>query len=326
MREPSALFWSFGFPILLSIALGLAFRDKPSDPVRVVIEAGEGAEPIRALFATSPDVEVSVLDPVEAAAALRVGRASIVVRAGSPIVYVYDPSRPESRFARAKVDDLLQRAGGRKDVTAVADQKVTEPGSRYIDFLIPGLIGLNLMSSGMWGIGYAIVESRTKKLLKRMVATPMKRGQFLLSFVIMRMLFVALELSVLLGFAHFAFDVVVRGPLALLVVLAALGGLAFSGIGLLVASRARNTQTVGGLINVVQLPMFVLSGVFFSSSQFPDFLQPFIRLLPLTALNDSMRAVMNEGAGWMAVAPQAGLILLTSVLSFGLALRIFRWG
>jgi ABC-type multidrug transport system permease subunit len=233
--------------------------------------------------------------------------------------------RPESRLARALVDDVLQRADGRRDPTPVREAPVTEPGSRYVDFLLPGLIGLNIMSSGMWGIGWVIVETRQKKLLKRMIATPMRRGEFLLAFVLMRLLFLALEFPVLLLFGRLAFGVPLRGSLWTLGLLALLGALAFAGLGLLVASRARNTQTVNGLINLVMMPMFLLSGVFFSASHFPDAMQPFIRALPLTALNDSLRAVMIEGAGLLAVAPQALLLAAMGAVSFAAALRIFRW-
>jgi len=324
-REPSAVFWTFGFPILLTIALGIAFRSRPPDPVSAAVEAGEGAEALRAALAASLQIKASLLLPEEARKALRVGRVDIVVRPGSPRTYEFDPMRPESRLARALVDDVLQRAEGRRDPVAVREAPVTEPGSRYVDFLLPGLIGLNIMSSGMWGIGWVIVETRQKKLLKRMIATPMRRGEFLTAFVLMRVLFLALEFPVLLLFGRLAFGVPLRGSLWTLGLLALLGALAFAGLGLLVASRASNTQTVNGLINLVMMPMFLLSGVFFSASHFPDAMQPFIRALPLTALNDALRAVMIEGAGLLAVAPQALLLAALGAASFAAALRLFRW-
>jgi ABC-type multidrug transport system permease subunit len=324
-REPSAVFWTFGFPILLTIALGIAFRSRPPDPVSAAVEVGEGAEAVRVALDASPQIKARLLPPEEARAALRVGRVDIVVRPGSPLGYEFDPMRPESRLARALVDEALQRAGGRRDPVPVREAPVTEPGSRYVDFLLPGLIGLNIMSSGMWGIGWVIVETRQKKLLKRMIATPMRRSEFLVAFVLMRVLFLALEFPVLVLFGRLAFGVPLRGSPWTLALLGLLGALAFAGLGLLVASRARNTQTVNGLINVVMMPMFVLSGVFFSASHFPDAMQPFIRALPLTALNDALRAVMIEGARLAAVAPQALLLAGLGAVSFAAALRLFRW-
>jgi ABC-type multidrug transport system permease subunit len=324
-REPSALFWSFGFPILLTVALGIAFRSRPPEPVRAAVEAGDGAEGIRATLGAGTNVVAEVLSPEAARAALRTGHAALVVVPGDPPTYRFDPTRPESRLARAVADDLLQRAAGRGDAFRPSDQQVTEPGSRYVDFLVPGLVGMNVMSAGMWGIGWVIVEDRQKKLLRRMVATPMRRGQYLLSFVLVRLLFLLIEVPVLVLFATLVFGVPMRGsPLALGAV-AVLGALAFSGLGLLVASRAKNTQTVGGLINLVMLPMFVFSGVFFSWENFPATMQPAIRALPLTALNDALRAVMNEGASLGALWPQAALLAAVALASFGAALRLFRW-
>jgi len=324
-REPSAVFWTFGFPILLSVALGVAFRNRPPEPVLAGVQAGPGAEELAAALSRAPQVSVRVLSEGEVRAALRVGRVALVVVPGPPRAYAYDPTRPESRLARAGVDDALQRAAGRRDPVAVEELRVTAAGSRYIDFLVPGLIGVNVMSSGMWGIAWVIVETRQKKLLKRLVATPMRRGEFLLSFVFLRMMFLALELPILLGFSWVAFRVVMHGSLALFVAVAFLGALAFSGLGLLVASRARNSQTASGLINLVMLPMFILSGVFFSAARFPDAMQPFIHVLPLTALNDALRAIMNEGAGLAAVVPQISLLAVLAAVCFGLALRFFRW-
>ncbi len=324
-REPSAVFWTFGFPVLLSIALGIAFRNRPPEPVVAAVQSGPGAESTAEALAGDPQVKVRILDEASARAALRVGRVAIVVVPGRPRTYAFDPTRPESRLARSVVDDALQRADGRADPTPVSDARVTEPGGRYIDFLVPGLVGMNIMSSGMWGIAWVIIETRQKRLLKRLVATPMRRGEFLLSFVFLRMLFLLLELPVLLGFAWIAFRVTVRGSLPLLVGLAILGGLAFSGIGLLVASRAQNTQTASGLINLVMLPMFILSGIFFSAAHFPEVMQPLIKALPLTALIDSLRAVMTEGATSAAVAPQAALLAGVAVVTYGVALRFFRW-
>jgi ABC-type multidrug transport system permease subunit len=324
-REPDAVFWTFGFPILLTIALGIAFRAKPPDPVRVAVVAGPGAEAARAALGAGESVEVRVLAPDEARRALRGGHVAIVVEPGDPPGYRLDPTNPESRLARSVVDGLLQQAAGRRDAFTARVERSNEPGARYVDFLVPGLLGMNVMSSGMWGVGWVIVEDRQKKLLKRIVATPVRRSQYLAAFLIMRMIFLAVEVPILLGFAMLAFGTPLRGRLLDLAALVALGALAFAGLGLLVGSRARNSQTVAGLINVVMLPMFVVSGVFFSSRHFPEATQPFIRALPLTALNDGLRAIMNDGAGLAALGPQVLVLAAVAAGGFALALRGFRW-
>lgn len=325
VREPSALFWTYAFPLLLALALGIAFRNRSPDPVEVAVQASPATEAWRDALARNASMHVRWLSAREAREALREGKVSLVVCAGHPRTYEFDPTRPESRIARAVVDDALQRAEGRVDATEVRNQFITEPGSRYIDFLTPGLLGFNLMSSGLWGVGFVLVEMRVRKLIKRLAATPMSRAHFLLSFVLVRGLFLLGELPLLLGFAHWVFDVPVRGSLLLIVALSTLGSLVFAGMGLLVGSRAQNTQTVAGLVNLVSLPMAICSGVFFSSARFPEVLQPFIKALPLTALIEGVRAVLLDGAGAAAVRGQVIVMLVWGALSFVVALRLFRW-
>jgi ABC-type multidrug transport system permease subunit len=327
-REPAALFWTYGFPVVLALALGIAFRNRPPEPVQVAIEAAPENQPWRDILATNSEVRARWLKPEEAREALRAGKVSVMVtrqNAGSERLYLFDATRPESRAARAIVDDALQRAEGRVDPTPVRDKLVTEPGSRYIDFLIPGLLGFNLMSSGLWGVGFVIVDMRVRKLIKRMMATPMSRTHFLLSFVLVRGAFLLGELPILLCFAYWVFNVPIRGSVPLIAGLSALGSLMFAGIGLLLGSRAQTTHTVAGMVNLVTLPMMVASGVFFSAGRFPDVVQPIIRLLPLTALIDAIRSVMLDGAGVAAVMTQIGIMAAWGLISFVVALRIFRW-
>ena len=341
LREPEVIFWVFVFPILLVFALGIAFRNTGPERVRVAVERSETdnqATPalIQAL-SQSKEIEVLSLSPAEAAQSLRSGRVALVVRSPDGATaqdrnsiklspsYRFDPTRPESQQARRVVDDALQRAAGRTDVISARDETFTEPGARYIDFLIPGLLGMNLMGSGLWGVGFAVVTARTRKLLKRFAATPMRRAHYLLSFVLSRMIWLVLEVIAVIAFAYFTFGFTVRGSFLEMSLVLLLGALTFSGIGLLVAARPKTIEGVSGLMNLVMMPMWLLSGTFFSSSRFPEFLQPFIKALPLTALNDSLRSVMNDGVSmttnWTAIL----VMLAWCVISFILALKIFRW-
>ena len=330
-REPGAMFWTFGFPLVLSFVLGIAFRDRGPDPVVVAVEAPADvplarAERAHAVLAAAKDVDAKRMSPPDAARALRTGKVSlVVVPTGSGYAYRFDPTRPESRLAHAVTDDLLQRADGRAEAFPSEVRAVTARGARYIDFLVPGLIGFGLMSTGLWGIGFSLAEMRTKKLLKRLMATPMRRADFLFSFLVVRALLLLTELPPLLLFAHFVFDVRIEGSIALLALIALVGGLTFAVMGLLLASRAENPQVVSGLINVASFPMYLCSGVFFSSAKFPDAMQPFIKALPLTALNDALRAVMNDGASLGSVAAPLAICGAWGVGSFALALRLFKW-
>lgn len=334
LREPEALFWVFVFPVLLAVALGIAFRSRPPEPARVAVvgEAASAAWAVRALDGAG-DCTAEALSPSTAADRLRGGEVDLVVEvagggAGQPpasFTYRFDPTRPQGRTARLAADDALQRALGRGDPATTRDQRVTEAGSRYVDFLLPGLIGLNLMGSSMWGIGFRVVDTRTRKLLKRLAATPMRRSDYLLSLALSRLLFLALEVAALVAFGWLVFGVAVHGSVLDLAAVALAGGGSFSAIALLVAARSRTVEAASGWMNFVMLPMWVLSGSFFSYSRFPAALQPAIRLLPLTALNDALRAVINDGAPLLRSWQELAVLAVWGAVTFAVALRIFRW-
>ena len=326
-REPEAVFWVFIFPVLLAAGLGIAFRNRTPERTSVAVVVQEpGSDRLAAALQKVAELRVLPMSDSAAAEALRIGEvALVVVPAGAgQVEYRYDDTRPESRTARLLADDAVQRGFGRRDTRAVRDQVVREPGGRYIDFLVPGLLGMNLMGSGIWGLGFAIVDARKKRLLKRLIATPMSRAQYLTSFVLSRLTLLCIEVGLLLGFGVLVFGVPLRGPLLLLTTICLLSSLSFSALGLLLASRAQTMEGVSGLMNLVMLPMWIFSGVFFSASRFPDALQPFIQALPLTAVIDALRANILRGAGWQSVAPELGIIAAWMAVSFALALRLFR--
>jgi ABC-type multidrug transport system permease subunit len=325
LREPEAIFWVFAFPILLALALGIAFRNTGPQRSAVVVEAAPGADSVARALEASPDLSVRTLPPAEADLALRRGKALVLVRPGAPPTLVFDPSRPETRIAQLTVNDALERAAGRQDRLQARTDTRMRPGSRYIDFLIPGLLGLNLLGTGMWGVGFPIANARQLKLMKRMAATPMRRRDYLLSLMFARLVWLVLEVVAIVAFGWIAFGVAMRGSWTGFALVSLLGGLAFSALGLLVASRARTIEAVSGLMNVVMMPMWLLSGSFFSAERFPTVVQPFIQALPLTAANDAYRALMNEGASLAAVMPDLGILAAWGLASFWLALAWFRW-
>lgn len=328
-REPEAVFWVYGFPILMVVGLGIAFRNQPIEKVTVDVEQNSSADAVVAALVKQPRFVAAVYPEAEARARLRTGKADLVVVAspGDPpsYEYVFDPSRPASQLARDAVDDALERAAGRQDVVKTTNREFNEPGGRYIDFLVPGLLGMSLMGGGLWGVGFVTVDLRIRKLLKRFLATPMRKSTFLSGIMLSRMLFMVPEVLVLLVFARFAFDVRIFGSVAAVVLLILLGAVMFSGLGLLVAARPRTLEAVSGLMNLVMLPMWMLSGIFFSSDRFPEAVQPAIKLLPLTALIDALRAVMQDGAPLASQWSPIAIMLVWSVVSFFLALRFFRW-
>jgi ABC-type multidrug transport system permease subunit len=373
-REPGAIFWAFGLPIFLALALGIAFRDTTPEKLRVAIERTDSSsssldsDTILNALSLSHDIQVVGLSPAEATQALRSGQVVLVVRMTQyPVVnnngkgtasrpdgkqsllsspsgsglqagnhdpslllqyvfsYRYDPARSESRTARFAVDSTLQQMLNSVNVISTRDEKVSEPGSRYIDFLIPGLIGLNIMGSGMWGVGIPIVLARRQKLLKLLATTPMRRSHYLLSMMFSRLTFLVLEVIVVASLGWIMFGVSIRGSLLSFIIISLLGAATFTGFGLLVAARLRTIEALSGLRNVIMLPMWLLSGTFFSYFRYPQPLRPFIKALPLTALNDSLRAVINDGAPLLWSWKSLSVLCVWTIISFLLALWTFRW-
>jgi ABC-2 type transport system permease protein len=331
-REPAALFWVYGFPLILAGALGMAFSEKPVPAATVDVQDDPSdptaVEKLRADLTAEPGLNVAVHDAETCRKRLRTTKTDAIVipRPDAPerYEYLFDAMRSESVLARNAADRALLRAA-HPSAPRAKETAVAEPGGRYIDFLIPGLLGINLLGGGLFGVGFAVADLRIRKLLKRFQATPMRRGDFMLSLMISRLVFTLLDIGLLLSFAYFAFGIRVRGDPLAFVALVALGGVSFAGLGLLLGSRARTMETAAGLINAVMLPMYVLSGVFFSAARFPAATQPFIQALPLTALNDGLRAIMNDGAGWEALPYPLLVLGIWGVVSFVVALKIFRW-
>jgi ABC-2 type transport system permease protein len=326
-RQPEVVFWVYGFPILMVVALGIAFRNRPVEQIRVDVQDSPHAANAAEALAANPKFKVQRSGVEASRLRLRTGKTELVViaTAGPHYEYFYDPTRPESLLARNAVDDGLQRAAGRKDVASVGETELTEPGGRYIDFLVPGLLGMGLMGGGLWGVGFVIVDMRIRKLLKRFIATPMRKHHFLAAIMVSRFLFMVPEIVILLLFSWLVFDVRIQGSLLNVMFFVFLGAFTFAGVGLLVASRAKTLETVSGLMNLAMLPMWILSGIFFSPDRFPEATQPLIKALPLTPLITGLRAVILEGQTLPQLWSEVAILAAWGLVTFFLALRWFRW-
>ncbi|MGA9670265.1 MAG: ABC transporter permease [Terracidiphilus sp.] len=322
LREPEAIFWIFIFPILLAIGLGIAFRNRPAD----VLQVGATTPQLTQALAADKGLTAATMDEPAGTHALATGNILLLaIQRPDGVAYKYDDTNPDARTARLLADRAIQIAAGRHDAVHADNELVHETGARYIDFVVPGLLGMNLMGSAMWGLGFSIVEARQKKLLKRLVASPMPRWQYLASFMLSRLAMLIIEVAAFLGFARLVFGVPFRGSLIELAFLCLLTSLAFSGLGLLVASRAKTMEAVSGLMNLVMLPMWILSGVFFSASRFPAMVQPMVRALPLTAAIDALRANMLQGMNLGQEIIPVAILMAWFVVPFVVSLRIFRW-
>jgi ABC-type multidrug transport system permease subunit len=325
IREPEAIFWVFVFPILMAGLLGVAFRSRPPEALPVAVTAGVHAEARASALSAGDGIAPRILTEQGAKLALTRGQVLLVVSDDDVPSYAYDPAHADSRTARLAVDAALQRAAGRPDAFNARLAEVTAPGTRYVDFLVPGLLGMNLMGTGMWGIGFSLVVARNGNLLKRLIAAPARRSHILAAQLTSRVMFLIPEAGALLLFGYFVLGVPIQGSVTLLAAIALVGALTFSGIGLLTAARPRTIEGVSGIMNVVMVPMWVFSGIFFSTERFPASMQPFIQALPLTALNDALRAVMLEGSGVVPLLPDLALLAGWGIVSFALALKLFRW-
>ena len=326
LREPEAIFWVFVFPLVLAAVLGFAFRRGSIDPTPIGIVAGDGGDALAAVLESDELLAIERFDDI-ALARRQLAKAAIdaLVVPDTPPTLELDTKRKEAEIARIRILRALEleASGGRAaEVTIVP---VTEKGSRYLDFLFPGLLGMNLMGTGLWGVGFAIADVRRRKFLKRLLVTPMHRSSFFLSFMLSRLVFLVLELLVIVLIGVYLLDVPFRCRVLDFSIMSAVGAFTFAGLGILIASRARTIEGVSGLMNLVMMPMWLGSGVFFSYERFPDGLQPFLKLLPLTGLNDALRMMMLESEGLAAVLPQLALQVVWGVLSFVVALKIFRW-
>jgi hypothetical protein len=309
---------------LLAAVLGIAFAGKePARPAVDVQDDGGAAALMETLKADGFDVEIHT--KAECNARLVQGRTALYLepRTGAP-EYHYDRTQDESVLARYWVEATLLRAQAGGDAKA-PEKLVVEPGRRYIDRLVPGLVGMNLMGGGLFGVGFVLVDMRVRKLFKRLMATPMRHGDFLLAILASRLLFLIPEMVLLLLFGTLVLGVPIYGSLVTVVVVILVGATAFAGLGLLLGCRTEKTETMSGYINAIMLPMYLMSGIFFSSRRFPDVVQPLIQALPLTQLIDALREVMLEEAGFARIGWRLAILAAWAVVCFALALRFFRW-
>jgi ABC-2 type transport system permease protein len=330
IREPEAIFWVYGFPMLMTLALGVAFKEKPVEQFHVdVLEGPQAAAVADALRKQDTRFVVEIHPEAVCRKRLRDNKTDLIVlptpTESSKYHYIYHDVRAESMLAQRAVDEQLQEKEGRTNKYVPETEVFKEPGGRYIDWLIPGLLGMGLMGGGLWGVGFVTVDMRIRNLLKRFLATPMKKSDFLLAIMTSRFIFMIPEMIILLTFAYLIFDVRVYGDWLSLLLLIVLGAFTFSGLGLLIACRAKTIETVSGLMNVVMLPMWILSGIFFNAERFPKIMQPLIQALPLTQLNNALRGVMNDGQTLYEQWPAVVALAAWGLISFVLALKWFRW-
>ncbi len=358
IREPGVLFWGILFPILMALGLGIAFSKKADVTRKVAIIKNEGqpasqkGDSLLNAFLENSCVKKSSdekgewkwqytiadeklgnsiflfyeMEWDEAMVLLKRGTINVMITAmEEKAEYHFDPMNSDAEITFLKLSSII----GKGEIVSALSNSVIRPltvtGTRYIDFLVPGLMSLGVMMSCMWGISYGIIEKRSKKLLRRMVATPMKKSHFLIALISVRLTMNFFESLVLFIFALLAFKMTIQGDITALILIFIAGNIAFSGLAVFVSSHTSNTEVGNGLINFVVTPMMVLSGIFFSYQNFPEWSLPVIKNLPLTMLADGMRSIFNEGAGYSEVALPVTILTFTGIGFFIAGLKIFKW-
>ena len=359
IREPGVLFWGIVFPILMSLGLGVAFTKKKDVITRIAVigqhhlvkEPADSASALASFLLANKSVaekdkignqihKLTVPDDKlgnttfifqsfewkEAMVLLKRGNLNLVLdEKNGKVQYHFDPMNPDAQLTYLKLSKLLDSTGPVAKEANTEIKPLTVSGSRYIDFLVPGLVAMGVMMSCMWGVSYAIIERRSKKLLRRMVATPMKRSNFLIAMITVRVMMNFVEAGLLFLFAWLAFSITIQGSVAALFALFIAGNFAFAGIAIFMSSHTAKTEVGNGMINAVSMPMMVLSGVFFSYHNFPEWSIPTIQKFPLTMLADGIRSIMTEGAGFAETALPIAILGSIGFVFFVAGMKLFRW-
>lgn len=344
VREPGSMFWSFGFPILMAIGLGLAFSGKKEimHGVALIPSSNPQEMLVRSVFFGGGAITDTIIDKKfetengrtrytfhitnwkNAEVLMKRGMInSILTEENGRVIYHYDPLNPEGELIQIQLSSFFKTGNLGQNTDSIRPLKTL--GMRYIDFLIPGLMTMGVMMSIMWGVCYSLIEKRSKKLLRRMVATPMRKTDFMTSYWASRLILTIFDTSVLLIFGYFFFGVVIQGSIAALVLIFLAGNFAFFGMAILISSRTANTQVGNGLISLITTPMMVISGIFFSYQNFPLWAIDVIKFLPLTKFTDEVRGIVNEGSGIMDILDGVAVLGLFGGVCFFIGLRVYKW-
>jgi ABC-2 type transport system permease protein len=350
-RQPEVLFWGVIFPILMALGLGIAFTQKANVEKHIAVIVNQQQPSSDLQFEdflknrtekikenNKNEYKLVIKDKKlgnttfffqevnwkEATILLKRGEISLIVEeTTNGIKYHFDPVSPDGQLTYLALSRLVQNKETYNDESNV--EPLTVKGTRYIDFFIPGLIAMGVMMSSVWGSSFGIIDRRAKKLLRRMIATPMKKSHFLISLLVGRTTMNFLEACLLFFFAYLVFGITIQGSVLALILIFLVSNFAFAGIAFLISSRTASTEAGNGLINAVLTPMIVLSGIFFSYHNFPDVIIPIIKILPLTLLADSVRSIFIEGAGFQEIAIPFFVLTGMGIVFFSLGLKMFKW-
>lgn len=317
LRDRSALGWNFIFPFLLILGFAFAFSGdgKPLFKVGVLNDSPNARAAVK-FFETRYLEFIPYRDPDTALDKVRTHKIELLIDLKAHRYWLNDTNH--NGYIAEK---LLQGS----DPGMFAKATVSGRAIRYVDFVLPGIIAMNMMFSCLFGVGYVIVRYRKNGMLKRLKATPLTALEFLGAQVLSRLLLVLMVSGIVFFGSKLLIGFEVRGSYLGLLLLAVSGALCLISLGLLTAARSASEEFAGGLLNLLSWPMMFLSGVWFSLEGSPHALQVAAQFLPLTHLIDGARAVMNDGASLRDVLPQVGILAGMSLVLMAVSARLFCW-
>jgi ABC-2 type transport system permease protein len=349
VRNRGALFFSFLFPIIFILLFGWAFQNMGTQTFKVGL-SDEGSPQTTSCMIQS--LESVVIQNTQKEFTTQSGNLDnllallkngdldvvIVIPAGMDtlgpgqsdnVQVYYDAS--QTVFQQTLIPALYQvinaidqRLGGYTPLIGMEQTSVQSHELRYIDFLLPGILGMTLMFIGVQG-GLPIIQQRQAHIIKRLGSTPLRRSMLVMGDVVFRMIVVLLSAALIILVGRLVFNVRMVGNWLSLCGIILLGSLVFVNLGYLIAAFVKTQESAIPVVQIVDLPMMILSGTFFSVASMPFFIEPLVKILPLTYLNDALRQIMVAGTPLYSMTADIAVLAAWAIVSLGLTIRFFRW-
>lgn len=317
VRDRSALSWNILFPVFIVLGFAFAFTDEQVDRYKVGVIDQQGDVALAFLSSRYVQfIQVRLHDRQSSIQKVQRHQLDLLLDTSGQQYWVNDSS-PSGYM----LEKMLLASGGEKYIKqAITDQQI-----RYVDWLVPGVLGMNMMFSSLFGVGYVVVRYRKNGVLKRLYATPLSPMEFLSAQIVSRLWLIVLITVVVYIVCDLMIDFAMYGSYLNLLLVFSLGAFAMISMGLIVAARVKSEEMAGGLLNLMSWPMMFLSGVWFSLEGLHPWIQKLALIFPLTHITEAARVIMIDGAGLAVIWPNLLALALMSIIFLLLGVRLFRW-
>ena len=336
VRNRQALFWNLAFPAIFILIFGAVFSgsDGVEFDVGITGESSPYRDAVTEALESSDTFNVHVGEASEEDERLRDNDRDYVLTFAAPaegefvtpVDIAYDEAQgPNADVGLSVLSQFLMTVGGGENAVPITTHPIETLDIDYIDFFVPGILGMSLMNSGVIGLSTAFVTYREKGILRRIKVTPFSLTSFILARIVTTLVVAVLQAVVLVGLGVALYGMTLRGNPFLILLVVMIGGLAFLAIGFALSGMARNAETAASYANLVTFPMLFLSGTFFAIDSLPAWLQGLTRILPLRYLIDALREPMMRGNGIGSIWLDLLVLLAVFVVAMGIAVRFFKW-